>query len=690
MTTFVQLGWISDAINYVFDKLINPFISLVSEFLSNAFKWLFNTLLEPLLETAFSLISQTIIRYGMRVIGRVFYRIEIGFLQILEVFEDVFRVLAGITKVSDSEMGVSGSLLSVIAQSGYVRNAMWASVAIAFVLCFFFTILGTIKSISDMGGPQSKSVGHVLRQLMYAMIRMFTAPVIGLFLIVLGDAVLLAVTNAMTFGEGATIARTLFVISSLDAVDDEFGAIDRYGVNHKGGLRFELSFKDYSARIGDFDNMILGYNSSTRQDYLEAHPGAAKGYGLNDIFRQPFYAGTKDYTRAFDVDDTFNMGRLNFLVGIGGALLFIFILGSSLFVLTGRIFDIVVLLIVEPFFVAAMPLDDGEHFQKWEELFLGKIFSGYGMIVAMYLYLLVCTLVFEGKIAFTAMGDFGDVLTDMLMSILILVGGAATVMTAGPLVTSIISSVAAGQEAGQVAVGQKFSSAVMDTASAPVKFAGKLGTDALINKISGGRISGIFYPSDNKDGEGGEGSSGGGGFSLDSLSNMFSGKKNGGGGMNLPSPGSWGGGGGSSMPGMPGGGGSMPGGGSGYSMPGGGYYNNGPGNAYGNQFRQQAPRTGGAGQAPVAPAQVPEREEINFDTYGSGFNNDSGEDNLMQDVGYDDLHLDREDIVLDNDDYDDGIGGNLMEDVSLDDFDPESGELKPPPFGGFFRDNDDD
>ena len=690
MTTFVQLGWISDAINYVFDKLINPFISLVSEFLSNAFKWLFNTLLEPLLETAFSLISQTIIRYGMRVIGRVFYRIEIGFLQILEVFEDVFRVLAGITKVSDSEMGVSGSLLSVIAQSGYVRNAMWASVAIAFVLCFFFTILGTIKSISDMGGPQSKSVGHVLRQLMYAMIRMFTAPVIGLFLIVLGDAVLLAVTNAMTFGEGATIARTLFVISSLDAVDDEFGAIDRYGVNHKGGLRFELSFKDYSARIGDFDNMILGYNSSTRQDYLEAHPGEAKDYGLNDIFRQPFYAGTKDYTRAFDVDDTFNMGRLNFLVGIGGALLFIFILGSSLFVLTGRIFDIVVLLIVEPFFVAAMPLDDGEHFQKWEELFLGKIFSGYGMIVAMYLYLLVCTLVFEGKIAFTAMGDFGDVLTDMLMRILFLVGGAATVMTAGPLVTSIISSVAAGQEAGQVAVGQKFSSAVMDTASAPVKFAGKLGTDALINKISGGRISGIFYPSDNKDGEGGEGSSGGGGFSLDSLSNMFSGKKNGGGGMNLPSPGSWGGGGGSSMPGMPGGGGSMPGGGSGYSMPGGGYYNNGPGNAYGNQFRQQAPRTGGAGQAPVAPAQVPEREEINFDTYGSGFNNDSGEDNLMQDVGYDDLHLDREDIVLDNDDYDDGIGGNLMEDVSLDDFDPESGELKPPPFGGFFRDNDDD
>ena len=135
------------------------------------------------------------------------------------------------------------------------------------------------------------------------------------------------------------------------------------------------------------------------------------------------------------------------------------------------------------------------------------------------------------------------------------------------------------------------------------------------------------------------------------------------------------------MPGMPGSGG---------SMPGGGYYNNGPGNAYGNQFRQQAPRTGGAGQAPVAPAQVPEREEINFDTYGSGFNNDSGEDNLMQDVGYDDLHLDREDIVLDNDDYDDGIGGNLMEDVSLDDFDPESGELKPPPFGGFFRDNDDD
>ena len=330
MMTSVQLGWISSAINYVFNKVLSPLFSFFSDLLSDVFEWIFNNILGPLLEAAFSLIMQTIGKYVMRIVGRLLYNIESLILQVLDAFQHMFNVLAGTSPVSDSRTHVTGSLLSVIARSGYVTKAMIAVVSISIVLTFFFAIIGTIKSIGDMGGPQSHSVGHVLRQLSYALLRMLTAPVMGLFIILLGDAVLLSVTKAMTLGDNVTIARSLFVISTLDAVDDEFGTVDMYGKKYEGGQRITLSWGDHKASFGDMDNEILGYNYSTRPDYLARHPNDAADYGITDKFRKPFYTGAKDYSSSVDVDAVFNVGRIDYFVGILGAILFIFVRAGCL------------------------------------------------------------------------------------------------------------------------------------------------------------------------------------------------------------------------------------------------------------------------------------------------------------------------------------------------------------------------
>ncbi len=505
----VQLGWIQSAINYVFDKVINPIFSWVTNLLSDVFKWVFNTILGPLLESAFSLISQTVGKYIMRAVGRLLYLIEKCFLQLLDMMQSIFDVLAGTQKVSDSATNAEGSLLSVLVRTPFVTKTMFVVISISIALTFLFAIVATIKSIGEMGGSQSKPVGHVIKKLAYAMLRMLTAPLMGLFLVVLGDAVLMSITNAMTMGGNVTIARSLFVISSLDAVDDEFGAVDKYGVKHKGGQRLELSFSNQyvsaSTQIGDWNNPILAYNYSTRSTYLASHPGEGQDYGMKDLYREPFYTGAKDYTKSVDVDATFNVGRLDYFVGIGGSLLFIFLLGSALFTFTSRLFDVIILLIIEPLFIAPMPLDDGEHFQKWEDMFIGKLFSGYGMVVAMYLYLLVCGMVFDGRISFTPRSDMGDIMMDMLMRIIVLIGGAATIMTAGPLVTSILSSAAAGQETAAQGAGMAFTAGTVmkpfsygaETALdyASDKIAGKFGLkkdDLGLSKLTGGKEDGTF------------------------------------------------------------------------------------------------------------------------------------------------------------------------------------------------------
>ncbi len=467
MYTPVQLGWIQDAINWVFDKLLNPVFKWVSSLLSDVFKWVFNNILGPILQFFFEKVAKLVGKLLWQIIARILFRIETAILSLVDMMQNIYNVLAGTAPVKDVKTGMTGSLLSILARKPFIVNSMLLIIAVSFVLCFAFAIAGVLKSMSDMGGPGSKPVGHVMRKTAQAMLRMILAPALGLFLILLGDAVLTSMTRAMTLGTDATIARSLFVISTLDAVDDENGAIDKDGVKYsKGGE-------------------VLAYNYSTRPAYIASHKGAGSDYGLKDKFREPFYTGKKNYTKAADVDPVFAMTRINFVVGIGGAILFIFILGTSLFVFTSRIFDVLVLLLIEPFFIATMPLDDGEHFKKWEDMFIAKIFSGYGMVVAMYLYLLIAAMVFEGKIIFTPQDGIGDILMDMLMKILLLVGGAATVMSAGPLITSILNSAVAGQEGGAAQAGMAFTGKMMDIATMPAQYGmGKL-ADKIVDKFKG-------------------------------------------------------------------------------------------------------------------------------------------------------------------------------------------------------------
>ena len=198
--SYVQLGWIQSAINYLFDKLLNPFISFVTTLLSDGFKWLFNEALGPLLQKVFEYVIKNIMRIVMRILGRLFYRIEVLFLQIVDVMQDIFNVLAGTKPVTDTATGTTGSLLTFIKRSGYVTKTLLIVIAIYIVLCFAFAIVGVVKSIGDMEGPDSKPVGQVLRKLAMALLRMVTAPIMGMFLIMLGEALLLGMTNAMTMG----------------------------------------------------------------------------------------------------------------------------------------------------------------------------------------------------------------------------------------------------------------------------------------------------------------------------------------------------------------------------------------------------------------------------------------------------------------------------------------------------------
>lgn len=427
MMSYVQLGWIQDAIDYVFDKILNPVFEWLSSLLSEVFGFIFDTVLGGILETVISKIIKIAVELIWTIFARFFYRIERALLTIVDMLEECFEVLSGVRSVTTTD-NKAGSLLSILVRTNFVTKTMLIVVMVSFVLCMFFSVLATIKSISDMGGEGSKPVGHVLRMTSQAMLRMIMIPLIGLFMIVLGDAILTGITHAITMDEDTSIARTVFCVSTLNAVKE----------------------KDPVAGDGKKHDPAM-YNSSTRYQT----PGyETTDFGFTDVFRKPFYTGVKSFRSWEDVGNTFDFTKIDYFLGIGLSFFFIMILGTVMFVFVSRIFDVIVLLIIEPLFVCQMPLDDGEAYKKWSEMFIGKLFAGYGMVVAMYLYLLVAAQVFAGDIAFVKPGE--DIIMDYLMKMILLIGGGFAVMQAGPLITSILSVMASMNESATMAAGSAF------------------------------------------------------------------------------------------------------------------------------------------------------------------------------------------------------------------------------------------
>ncbi len=461
--TYVQLGWIQDAINYIFDKILNPVFNWLSSLLSEVFTFIFDSVLGGILKTVIGKIVEIAGKLLWTIFARFFYTIERYLLIIVDMLEDCFKVLAGVSDVTTSD-GKTGSLLSVLVRSGFVTKTILIVVAVSVVLCFFFAIIATLKSISDMGGAESKPVGHVLRMTTQSLFRMILIPLMGLFLVVMGDVIMVSITNALTLSENTSIGKTIFVLSTLDALNEKDGSMDMNGriIKDKGEIR--------------------KYNSSTRYAAVGSSADASD-YGLADKFRKPFYEGTRTYRNWTDVSNTFDVTRIDFFIGIGCAFFFIMILGTIMFVLVSRIFDVIVLLIIGPIFVCQMPLDDGEAYKKWSEMFIGKLFSGYGMVVAMYLYLLVAAQVFNGEIAFFPPGT--DIMSDYLMKMMLLIGGGFAVMQAGPLVTSILSVMASMNESATMAAGSAFTRQLRGAAvGAPAaSFAAGIGKDYVFDKI---------------------------------------------------------------------------------------------------------------------------------------------------------------------------------------------------------------
>ena len=183
-----------------------------------------------------------------------------------------------------------------------------------------------------------------------------------------------------------------------------------------------------------------------------ATPGAflfsafAKDGGMDPILVEMFRTGELDYYSTAEVTSRMNISDFPFFFSwiAGGVVLFG--VGSAMLVFVDRVLSIVILYIASPISIATSVLDDGARFKLWRDQFFSKFIMGYGMILAINIYALVCGLVVKDGFSFFPGEGAGNEFLDLIMKLLIIAGGALTMQKSMALIGNLVSSGAGSNE----------------------------------------------------------------------------------------------------------------------------------------------------------------------------------------------------------------------------------------------------
>lgn len=410
------LGLFEKIFNWVLDRIFDPIFKWLTNLLTTIFTWIFNEILAPILLP----ILETVLEWAFELWKDIYavhlYTLYSAVLKLIDYMESVFDIFIGIDEVTyhaGAGKVVRGSLLDVLLQQDTVSTIFWALTLGGLGIAMMLTIYGVAKSAFDLDFENKRPVSKVLTAMMKTFVQFFTVPFFVYFIVKLAAVILQGISYLLNQGNNTTLGRILFMIASLDAAKD------------------------------------TNYNVSTSKLKITL------GTSPKDTVRYPFYsldaANAKDYGDISAVMEKFDLSNFDYLVGAIAAIFLFFTLAVCLIKFVQRIFEVILLYIVSPYFVSTIPLDDGEKFGKWREMFVGKCFSGFGSAIGMRLYLMVCPMIMSDTIDFGASGEM-----DYIMKLFFLAGGAWAVFKSGPMLTNLLSFQAGQDESTTQAVAGGF------------------------------------------------------------------------------------------------------------------------------------------------------------------------------------------------------------------------------------------
>ncbi len=387
------LGIFDKVFDWVYDKLLSPVVNWLASILSTIFEWIFENILQGFLEKVFKWLWEYI---GVEIANFFYaqiYALYCGLLELVDIMQYGFDVLIGlqdITYVNSAGQEESTTLLNYIIFNDTIRTALVGITFIALALTILFAIYSVIHSSLDFDFENKRPVGKVMSATFKTMMTFLFIPLIvwvGLNL----ASIVLKQTAAALSGTGGTtsISDTILLVSSMKAHKDSGVAFSFTTSPWSGIVDGSLNYMTFAARI--------------------------------------------------------NIAEIDYLIGFAAAIFCLIIMLICLFSFIRRIYDIVLLYIVSPYFASTMVLDDGQKFSRWRETFIGKVLVGFGSALGMRLFLMLIPMIMGDEIQFFDNGIV-EATAGYILKLIFILGGMYAVYKSSSLLTSIISTSVAQTE----------------------------------------------------------------------------------------------------------------------------------------------------------------------------------------------------------------------------------------------------
>ncbi len=309
-------------------SFIDSFIEILRERFLGGFSFNFNLSLTGFFDFVGELIRAWI--------DRQFYNFWVGILKFVYLLEQIFDIFTGVTGVYKMD---GGKYVSTTGHSNILEEQS------------FLDVLFTDNSIMNV--------------YWYMMLGAFALCfIVTIFAVIrsMGDALgenKRPVTEVMRLSMKACLTFFLVPLACFFVI--KLSSVVTYSVIEVAQNNTRICDALYSMGVGDdFKNDAAREFFSRGQNFLQA--------------------GAINYVK---------YRELNYLVNILSAIFMIVILMGCVIQSVLRAFALIVLFIVSPWFVATIPLDDGEKFKKWKNMFAGYALASFGPMLTMRVYLAI-------------------------------------------------------------------------------------------------------------------------------------------------------------------------------------------------------------------------------------------------------------------------------------------------------------
>ena len=333
-----------------------------------------------------------------------------------QMYEYVANSLRSGTPMSPKTETKRYTMLDLFFAQNAVSYAFWGVTLIAMALCIAFSIIAVVRSMGDL--QQKRPLGQVVGSIGKAMLTFLLIPVMVIAAVNVSGVLL----QQLDYTMAAASVGGLTGDTSSDGRNTSGFVTERFDVP-KGIMLGAITLDS----IRD-PNPNRPLSPAQRREEFEK-------------VKADIVSGRLAWANAGEVVKRVDVFKMYLLPSIVAAWFSAFIMIMILMIFIRRIFEMVMLYIVSPLFVAPMPLDEGQKFKAWKDAFIGKAISGFSSILMLRLFLMFVPMIWQSGIRFAS-----DEFADVMLKVLFMLGGLYTVYKSHTMITGLVSQQAASAE----------------------------------------------------------------------------------------------------------------------------------------------------------------------------------------------------------------------------------------------------